>query len=343
MRTVTRKFLKGLASTLAFVVCSHSAFATTVKSTAPADVSAKVDAFIQKMVNQHQFDEAYLSGLLKRAEPNKKILEAITRPWEAKPWHQYHPIFLTEKRTQKGAEFWVKHEKTLQQAQKELGVPAEIIVAILGVESFFGTYKGKYNVLDALFTLGFYHPPRSKFFKKELEEFFILARDEQLPLEDIMGSYAGAMGWGQFISSSYRHYAIDFDGDGIRDLLNNPVDAIGSVANYFKRNGWQTGEPIAFPAKISDNTDINKLISKSLKFKHHWQELQTQGVKLADGNQVPSEHEKVKLLEFKQKSAKEYWVGLHNFYVITRYNHSPLYAMAVYQLSQNIKARKAAL
>lgn len=339
MRKVTKKLTQALVCASAFLVCSHSANAKV----ATQDNTADIQAFINTMVKKHQFDKAYLSNLLLDAKPNNDILASIKRPWEAKPWYQYHPIFLTEKRTQKGVEFWQQHEATLARAEKELGVPAEIIVAILGVESFFGTYKGKHKVLDSLFTLGFYHPPRATFFRKELEAFFVLARDEKLPVTEVMGSYAGAMGWGQFISSSYQHYAIDFDGDGIRDLLNNPVDAIGSVANYFKRNGWKTNQPVAFPAEISDSTNTNKLLSKSLKFKHHWQDLQLQNVTISDKSVTLSADDSVKLLEFKQESAKEYWVGLHNFYVITRYNHSPLYAMAVYQLSQNIKARKMSL
>ena len=307
---------------------------------------ADINAFIDDMVNEHQFDRAQLQTLLNNAKPNQTIIEAINRPWEAKPWFKYHPIFLTEKRIDKGVEFWNKHQATLERAEQELGVPAEIIVAIIGVETYYGTYKGKYQVLDALYTLGFYHPPRAKFFRKELGEFFILSREENLPLTDIYGSYAGAMGWGQFISSSYRHYAIDFDNDGQRDLLNNPVDAIGSVANYFKKHGWKHHEPVAFPASVSGAT-FPEYLSKDLKYKHTWQELQQAGVSSPQTQAANIKgNAPAKLLEFDAQTigtnsqVKEYWVGLHNFYVITRYNHSPLYAMAVYQLSQEIKRRK---
>lgn len=313
---------------------SQSATATS------PDIKEKIDQFIQKMVQEHQFSPEYIESYIKDAQPNPSILEAISRPWEAKPWYQYYPIFLTEKRISKGLEFWNTHQETLQRAEQELGIPAEIIVSIIGVETFYGTYKGKYSVLDALYTLGFYHPPRAKFFRKELEEFFVLTRDEKLDVTELKGSYAGAMGWGQFISSSYRDYAIDFDGDGVRDLLNNPVDAIGSVANYFKRHGWKTGESVAFPAQV-DGQQYASLINKDLKFNHSWQDIQSKGVRLFTPHmdKVPANAD-AKLLEFEQENGKEYWLGLHNFYVITRYNHSPLYAMAVYQLSQEIKSRK---
>ena len=289
--------------------------------------------FVAMMVEKHQFSATDITQALAKANKSEKILAAIAKPWEAKPWHQYYPIFLTEKRLNKGVDFWQKHQLTLQRAEKELGVPAEIIVAIIGVETFYGSYKGKYPVLDALYTLGFYYPPRSTFFRSELEQLFLLAKEEKFQVSELMGSYAGAMGWGQFISSSYRHYAIDFDGDGVRDLLNNPTDAIGSVANYFKKHGWKKDQNIAFKAQISGNK-YQALLSKSLGYKHQWAELQKAGVMVdapiaADAS--------AKLFAFEQPNSQEYWVGLKNFYVITRYNHSPLYAMAVYQLSQQIK------
>ncbi|MBL4631129.1 MAG: lytic murein transglycosylase B, partial [Paraglaciecola sp.] len=254
--------------------------------------------------------------------------------WEAKPWHQYYPIFLTEKRLTKGLEFWKTHQKTLARAEQETGVPAEIIIAIIGVETFYGTYTGKYSVLDALVTLGFHYPPRATFFRSELAQLFLLAREEKFDITELKGSYAGAMGWGQFISSSYRHYAVDFDGDGVRDLLNNPVDAIGSVANYFKKHHWRPNSDIAFKAQVS-GTQYSALLSKKLKYSNQWSQLQDAGVSISAAKL--SQDMSVKLFEFKQAKGKEYWVGLPNFYVITRYNHSPLYAMAIFQFSQQLK------
>ncbi len=342
MRKIKQKITKAACFALALGLFAGpiQAMKSPDKASSSTQNTEQVNEFIQSMVEKHQFDANYLNELLQHAKPNQQILNAINKPWESKPWHQYHPIFLTEKRVNRGVEFWETHHESLIKAEKELGIPAEIIVAIIGVETYYGTYKGKYSVLDALYTLGFYHPPRAKFFKKELEEFFVLAREEQFDVSNLKGSYAGAMGLGQFISSSYRHYAIDFDGDGVRDLLTNPVDAIGSVANYFRKHGWKTGEPVTFPAQVNGN-NFDDLISKDLKLKHSWQELQNKGVIFTDKNALTvADTSKVKLLEFEQETGKEYWVGLHNFYVITRYNHSPLYAMAVYQLSQQIKAKK---
>jgi membrane-bound lytic murein transglycosylase B len=289
--------------------------------------------FVDMMVEKHQFSATEITQALAKANKSEKILESIAKPWEAKPWHQYYPIFLTEKRLNKGLAFWQKHQLTLARAEQELGVPAEIIVAIIGVETFYGSYKGKHSVLDALYTLGFHYPPRAKFFRSELEQLFLLAKEDSFDVSELKGSYAGAMGWGQFISSSYRHYAIDFDGDGVRDLLNNPVDAIGSVANYFKKHGWKQDQEVAFKAQVTGDKYQN-LLSKSLKYKHQWAELQNAGVEV-DAPIAPDAS--AKLLAFKQPNSKEYWVGLKNFYVITRYNHSPLYAMVVFQLSQQIK------
>lgn len=300
-----------------------------------------IQAFAESVAEKYQLDQASVVATLDQANKNQAVLDAIARPWEAKPWYQYHPIFLTEKRINAGVKFWQQHQPTLARAERELGVPAEVIVAIIGVETFYGTYKGKYSVLDALYTLGFYYPPRAKFFKSELEQLFLLASEEQLPIQALKGSYAGAMGWGQFISSSYRHYAIDFDGDGIRDLLNNPVDAIGSVANYFKQHGWQTDQPVAYSASVADD-DYKPLISKQLKYMHTWQDLHNAGVEIKQTSVVLDDDTSTKLLEFEVENGREYWVGLHNFYVITRYNHSPLYAMAVHQLSQQIKQAKEA-
>lgn len=304
--------------------------------------STDVDSFINEVVDKHGLERDFIVATLAKARKNETVLEAIARPWEAKPWHQYFPIFLTEKRINKGVEFWQSHQPILQRAEQEIGVPAHIIVAIIGVETYYGFYKGKYSVLDSLYSLGFHYPPRAPFFRKELGEYLKLISEEQWPAGQQKGSYAGAMGWGQFISSSYRHYAIDFDGDNKRDLLNNPVDAIGSVANYFKAHKWKTDEPVAFPVTIASD-DAKSYLSKDLKITTQWSELASAGVQLMDTSIILEANAPAKLLAFEQSDRDEFWVGLHNFYVITRYNHSPLYAMAVYQLSQSIKAEMDAL
>jgi membrane-bound lytic murein transglycosylase B len=308
-------------------------------ATSYAEPQDEQQKFINMMVEKHQFSKIDLAKLFAQANKNDNILESIAKPWEAKPWYQYHPIFLTEKRLTKGLEFWQKYKADLTKAEQQTGVPAHIIVAIIGVETFYGGYTGKYSVLDALTTLGFYYPPRAKFFRSELEHLLLLAREEHFDVTTLQGSYAGAMGWGQFIPSSYRAYAVDFDGDGVRDLLNNPADAIGSVANYFKRHGWQRDQDVAYPVNVSGK-QYQAHLNKELRLKDTWQALQKSGVQLKEtsqANQSLLATSKVKLLELAQNEQDaEYWVLLPNFYTITRYNHSPLYAMVIHQFSQQL-------
>jgi len=291
-----------------------------------------ISQFIDAMVDKHQFQRQELNQLFSQARFHEKIIKSITRPAESKAWHQYRPIFLTGKRIRRGVEFWNKHQTLLEQAEQDFGVPAEIITAIIGVETFYGRHKGGYRVLDSLVTLGFDYPKRGQFFRSELEQFLLMTREENMDPLTVMGSYAGAMGQPQFISSSFRSYAIDFDKDGKRDLWHNTADVIGSVANYFKRHGWSAGEVIVSPARVSGN-HIKALVDKGIKPHSRIQTLQQQGVK--PGKQLPQEN-KAALIKLEQKNGSEYWLGMNNFYVITRYNHSPLYAMAVYQLSQEI-------
>ena len=295
-----------------------------------------VKAFIAKMVSKHGFDAQALSKVFAQVQLKQKIIDAITRPAESKPWHQYRPIFVTPTRIEEGVAFWNKHEKELQRAQEVYGVPPEIVVAILGVETRYGRHKGGYRVLDSLSTLAFAYPQRSEFFRGELEQYLLLAREEKLDPLAIKGSYAGAMGKAQFISSSYRHYAVDFDGDGKRDLWNDTSDAIGSVANYFQRHHWQPGEAVAAPVMVGSN-QIKVLVGKGIKPHSRIAELKKRGV--TPKTKLDPEALGA-LIELKTRAGHEYWLGLNNFYVITRYNHSPLYAMAVYQLGQAIIAQR---
>ncbi len=289
-----------------------------------------VKQFINMMHSKHQFDKAQLTQWFAKATKQTKTLQAIAKPAEGLPWHKYRKIFLTEKRTKKGVEFWKENRAALERAEKEYGVPPEIITAIIGVETFYGVYKGKYPAFDTLVTLGFDYPKRGKFFRSELENYLLLVREEELDAFDLKGSYAAAMGKPQFISSSYRHYAVDFDGDGKRDLLNNTTDAIGSVANYFKRHGWRAGETATITANYKGSAfpEFKMKPTKSIASLSSSQVFPTQPVKTS-ALATP--------IQLELESGYEYWLGLHNFYVITRYNHSNLYAMAVYQLSQAIK------
>ena len=324
--------------TLLLIVLSLMFTATVLaKDSAPRpfDDLKPINQFIREMVQKHTFRQTYLEELFQKTRLHPSILEAISRPAEAKPWYDYRPIFVTPSRIKGGVEFWEKYKQALELASNTFGVPEEIIVSIIGVETRYGRHTGRYPIIDSLSTLAFAYPPRSKFFRSELEQFLLMTREEQLDPLTLKGSYAGAMGMPQFISSSFRRYAVDFDKSGQRNLWESPVDAIGSVANYFKKHHWHPGEPIA--SKVSVHGERYRLLlSKGIKPNKTRQELLDNGVILPDG--LPAQL-KGRLLSFETKDGPEYWVGWHNFYVISRYNHSALYSMAVYQLSEKIHAQ----
>ena len=297
--------------------------------------------FIQKMVAEHGFEAEDVKAILAQAEKKQSILDAISRPAEkTKKWHEYRNIFLGEKRINQGVKFWQENSEAITKASNEFGVAPEIIVAIIGVETRYGRHAGKFRVVDALATLGFDYPRRAKFFRGQLEHFLLLAKEQNVEPMSLVGSYAGAMGYGQFIPSSYRSFAVDFDGDKKADIWNNPTDAIGSVANYFSEHKWREGEPVLTRARFPKNYD-KSLINQSSKPKLTVKEIKSEGF-------VPTEDRfaddlLVKPLMYEGKHGKEFWLGFHNFYVITRYNRSRLYAMAVWELSQEIKERKTQL
>lgn len=297
-------------------------------------------AFINKMVKEHNFDREYIAQVLANAEKKQAILDAIARPAEkTKPWHEYREIFLKAERINDGVTFWNENKVTLEKIANEYGVAPEIIVAIIGVETRYGTYMGSYRVIDALTTLGFDYPKRGKFFASQLEEFFLLTREQQQNPLEFKGSYAGAMGYGQFIPSSYRSFAVDYDGDKFADIWNNKHDAIASVANYFKAHGWQQGEPIAEPAARQPKFP-EKMLNPRTRPK-------TPATELAKLGFTPKARKAIAqrpaiALQYEGKSGDEYWLGYNNFYVITRYNRSHMYALAVYQLSQEIAKAYAA-
>jgi membrane-bound lytic murein transglycosylase B len=293
--------------------------------------------FITEMSQKYDFDQQSLSATLKQAKIQQSILDAISRPAEKTlTWTQYRNIFIKPKRIEGGVAFWKENEEDLNRAYERFGVPPEIITAIIGVETLYGKHTGGYRVLDALATLGFHYPPRSKFFRKELSHFLLLAREEKVDPTEPTGSYAGAMGKPQFIPSSYRHYAIDFDNDGKRDIWNNNSDVIGSVASYFSKHGWRRDQPVTVPAD-NVNSEHKTMIDAGMKPSIPVAQMRKAGIGIDDSihpGQLSS------LVELTLTEGQEYWAGLHNFYVITRYNHSNMYAMAVYQLSQEIsKAR----
>lgn len=308
--------------------------ACAVKQTRAA--APALDAFAEEVAARHGLDAAQVRALLSQAEYQQSIIDAITRPAEKLPWYKYRPIFLKPERIDAGVEFWRDNAELLEKVSTDYAVPPEIIVAIVGVETFYGRHKGKYRVIDALTTLGFNYPPRETFFRSELEQFLLLAREEKLDPLTPVGSYAGAMGMPQFIASSYRRYAVDGDGDGRRDLWESKPDILASVANYFQRHGWRPGEPVASPAQVSGDK-WQALLSNDLALNARVGELAAAGVTTATPQ--PSER-KAKLLALESAAdSNEYWVAYNNFYVITRYNRSPLYAMAVYQLAEAIRER----
>ena len=297
---------------------------------------ADVQAYVAELVSEHGFDEVELLTLFSQAERKDRILESIARPAERTlEWHEYRQIFLKEPRISQGVAFWNANEAVLAEAETRYGVAPEYVVAIIGVETRYGRITGGYRVLDALTTLAFDYPPRSSFFRKELTEYLLLAREEGEDPTTFTGSYAGAMGYGQFIPSSYRAYAVDFNEDGARDIWSDEADAIGSVANYFSRHGWRAGEAVALQVALEDDR-ADAVANESLSLKRTVEELQAMGV--ATGDLEPSLA--ANLYRMMQEDGPEYWLGLNNFYVITRYNRSRLYALAVHQLSQAVLAAR---
>ena len=296
---------------------------------------AEVTSFIRDMVAEYNYDADELNDVLGRVQLSEKVIAAISRPAETLPWYRYRSIFMKPGRIKGGVEFWRRNKAQLERTTEEYGIPAEIMVAIIGVETKYGRIKGSFKVINSLSTLAFDYPKRSKFFSGELKHYLLLTREQSLDPHMLKGSYAGAMGIPQFIPSSYRAYAVDFDEDGLIDIWENPTDAIGSVGNYFKQHGWREGAGIITPASIPD-TDISALLTKGLEPKLTMADVMAGGVTAEEEIDAA---EKVKLLQLENKDGYEYWVALHNFYVITRYNHSALYAMAVYQLATAIKAR----
>ncbi len=302
------------------------------------ELTTDVNGFIDEMVSKHRFDRTELTALLEEAQFRQDIIDLITRPAEAKPWYQYRRIFLTSARAKGGVAFWQDNRKDLRRAEQAYGVPPEIIVAIIGVETRYGANTGRHRVLDALSTLAFAYPPRSRFFRRELEQFLLMAREEGMTPTKPKGSYAGALGKAQFIPSSFRAYAVDFDGDGKRDLWGSNADAIGSVANYFARHGWRPGEPVTARARKA-GAEHQRFVDAGMKPSLRVKDLRAAGITV-DARLDPAAL--TSLIKLETKDGHEYWLGLHNFYVITRYNHSNLYAMAVYQLSQEILETKKA-
>jgi peptidoglycan lytic transglycosylase B len=299
----------------------------------------EVKEFITHMSKAYGFKKGALRKLLKSAASQPAIIDAMSKPAEkAKLWYEYRPIFLNERRIREGTEFWVAHRQALDQASIKSGVAPEYLAAILGVETYYGRLTGTYRVLDALVTLSFDYPPREKFFRDELEQYLLLTRDAHLDPKTLKGSYAGAMGAPQFMPSNYRRYAVDADANGRIDLWNDWPDVCASVGNYLKEHGWNTGEPVleeaTVPAEKAGDLDGRKLaLSETIA------SLEAKGVSF--DTSLPPEAPAI-LIAADEPDGVHWRVGYNNFFVITRYNHSPLYAMAVYELATAMKQRMLA-
>jgi|JI102314A2RNA_FD_contig_111_284911_length_2722_multi_3_in_0_out_0_1 membrane-bound lytic murein transglycosylase B len=295
-----------------------------------------IRAFIQTMVAKHDMDQQKLEDLFDATNLRSSIIDALDRPATSRAWYQFSPGFLSAAKVRSGVAFWREQESWLTKAKLKFGVPEEIIVAIIGIESAYGKNLGRFRTMDALTTIAFEYPRRSDYFRQELEQFLLLAQEENVDPLSLYSSYAGAMGWPQFMPSSFRNYAVDFDGDGERNIWKNPADVIGSVAYYFAKFGWQTGAPIVTPAQPGD-IDLEPLLAERFELKRSLDEWQQLGITRLD--QSINGDNKASLFRLESEPGKySYWFGLQNFYVISRYNKSVHYSMAVTQLAALIRA-----
>ncbi len=327
--------MKTATKMLRSLTCASALLAAVLPAAALDGNREDVRQFMQEMLRKHGFEEAWLAGVIDAAEIQPRIIELMSRPAEqVMPWHAYRDHFLTEERIAAGVEFWTAHRARLAEVEQSTGVAQHVIVGILGVETFFGRITGRFRVVDALATIAFDYPPRSKYFRKELEEFLLLAREGHVDVGSALGSYAGAMGSPQFMPSSYRAFAVDGDGDSRRDLWGSWDDVIASVANYLAKHGWRAGEPVAAPASrwfpradslvaggLTPDTTVKSLRDRGLSFDTSLDGKAPALFISVAGDQGP-----------------ELRAGFHNFGVITRYNRSVLYALAVQELGSRIEA-----
>jgi membrane-bound lytic murein transglycosylase B len=300
----------------------------------------RIAAFVDYTANTYGIAPDHIRAVLAQAEYKQSIIDAITRPAEAvKPWREYRLIFMNPGRIDGGIAFYRDNRAALEKVSAQTGVPAEYVVAIIGVETSYGRNTGSYRVIDALYTLAFDHPKRAPFFAGELAQLFALTNQErQLDVLTLKGSYAGAMGMGQFMPSSYRLWAKDGDGDGRRDLLTHKPDVFASIANYFAIHGWQAGGPVV--ARASRDTQLPEFVPETVDPIYSLSALAERGYRPVAGEPLPAEPTKegATVINFDGEAGREYWLGYRNFYVITRYNRSPMYALAVHQLAQTIRA-----
>jgi membrane-bound lytic murein transglycosylase B len=310
-------------------------------STAPAH-AVGVNAYpelalmIEQLVSENGLDRQRLNFWLAEARINQDIIQAMQRPAERLPWHRYRLHFLTRSSIRNGEKFLARYSDVFRQAEARFGIPAEILVAIIGIETRYGKVTGRHRVLDSLTTLALEYPRRSSFFMAELKEFLRLSGDGIVNPLETKGSYAGAVGIPQFMPSSYRHYAVDFDGDGQRDLIGSTADAIGSVANYLNAHGWQVAEPVVERLSKSNGARAGNYTTRGLEVDVSLETLQQDGVRLTNKNFTGH---KVGVIRLEQDGHEVFRVAYPNFFVLTRYNRSQVYAMAVFELAEQIAKR----
>lgn len=323
-----------VAGVIALMMSALPAFAAVDDQVVYVDVEqANVVAFVDEMVEKYDFDRDSLRDVLAQAEIKASTIDKISSPAERTlTWGEYRKIFITPERIAAGVSFWRENHEMLERIELESGVPVAKLIGIIGVETYFGRITGNDRVIDALATLAFDYPPRSKFFRNELVQFLILAREEEIDATVPLGSYAGAMGRPQFMPSSYRAYAVDSTGDGKRDIWNNWGDVAGSIANFFLAHRWQPGEEVMAQAILADNWRGSPP-DNGLTPQDTVRSLSRQGVLFATNMPADSDSQ---LLALEGDEGTEHWVGFHNFFVITRYNRSVMYALAVHQLGQEI-------
>lgn len=334
-----KKILNSMMLVLILLSCATYATEASKPETKPLIQDPQVQTYINELVKKHEFNKTDLEHLFKQVKWQQKIINSIRHPKEGLTWHPYSEFFITHERIQDGVDFWKKNQKLIDKIAKQYGVAPEVIVAILGVETKYGTRQGNYRVIDALSTLAFDYPQRANYFKKELTHYLLVTRENHLNPLSIKGSYAGAFGMPQFMPSSYRNYAVDFNGNGKKDLVKEKGDAVASIANYLKKNGWETNQPVAIKASVSGKQYKKYLYDgknhKIKKPKHTIATLEKNGI---TPEQPVSKEDKAILFKLEvAKDEYENWLGFNNLYVIMRYNPSINYAMAVYQLGELIK------
>lgn len=332
MRSIDRTRVLACAAAMA-LACALAGLAGAADGTRkPAELRPEIDAFVAEMSEKHGIGRGVLQFILRQARTQPSILRAMSAQSTARPWHRYRPLYVNAERIAGGVRFWREHSDLLERAEREYGVPAEIIVATLGVETIYGGFTGTHRVLDALTTLAFDFPRRAEFFRGELEQFLLLVRDGVLDPLRIRGSYAGAIGVPQFLPSSIQRYAVDFDGDGQRNLWDGMADAIGSVANYYRSFGWRSGEPVVVAATVAGE-GYRALAEQGIEPVLTAEQLLQAGVTPAQdlGERGAA------MLVLEAETGPQHWLGLNNFYVITRYNRSVNYAMSVYELAHEIR------